>query len=222
MIKAILIDLDNTLYDYEICHKHAFNCAVNEIKKMFDENDFICAFDKAKEQIHSELKNTASSHNRILYFQKTLEYLNAENIILAKNLYDIYWNNFIKKMSLFEGVIEFLEDNKDKKICVVSDLTAYIQFRKIEKLGISKYLSYIVTSEEAGVEKPNEKIFNIALKKLKLNNSEVCMIGDNYEKDIIGALNLNIKAFWKNDNIPADKRVKTFNQFKELKELLNA
>ena len=38
----------------------------------------------------------------------------------------------------------------------------------------------------------------MALQKLNLNNYEVCMIGDNYEKDILGANDLNINTIWFN------------------------
>ena len=118
-------------------------------------------------------------------------------------------------MKLFDGVIEFLEQN-DKTICFLTDLTAYIQYRKLEKTGLFKYCKYIVTSEEAGVEKPDKQIFNLALKKLNMSFNEVCMIGDSWERDIVGAIELNIKPYWKSTEKSEDERVTVFNDFREL------
>ena len=215
MIKAILLDIDNTLYDYNEAHSKGLNAVFDFASLLFCREDFINAFNFARNQINNELKGTASSHNRILYFQRTLELLKYDDILIAKKLYDTYWNNFLENMKLFDGVIEFLEQN-DKTICFLTDLTAYIQYRKLEKTGLFKYCKYIVTSEEAGREKPDKKIFNLALKKLNMSPDEVCMIGDSWDRDICGALELNIKSYWKTDKEAEDKRVTVFNDFREL------
>ena len=70
---------------------------------------------------------------------------------------------------------------------IITDLTSQIQFRKIIYLGIDQYIDFIVTSEEAGAEKPNEKPFKLALSKISSNPNDVWMVGDNYGKDIVGA-----------------------------------
>lgn len=216
MIKGILIDIDNTLYDYESTHKIAMEAVLKEADKHFNKTEFLTNFNIARKQIHNELKNTASSHNRLLYFQRTLELLNNNDFIIAKKLYNTYWETFIENIKLFDGVIEFLENYKHLKICFLTDLTADIQYKKIEKLQLNKYAKYLVTSEEIGVEKPNKKMFNSALKKMKLKNNEVCMIGDSYEKDILGAINVSIKPYWKTEDNNQNTKVETFNDFNEL------
>lgn len=217
MIKGILIDIDNTLYDYNHTHTIAMDSVYNKYLQDFsDLESFKKAFIAARNIVHSQLINTASSHNRLLYFQKTLELLNIKNTLFAKTLYDTYWNTFLDNINLFEGVEEFFIENSDKKICLVTDLTAYIQYRKIEKMGISQYVNFVVTSEEVGVEKPNSKMFETALQKMQMQSDEVCMIGDSYEKDIVGAKNLNIKAYWLTDTNSEDENVFAFKTFKEL------
>ena len=216
MIKGILIDIDNTLYDYNYTHSLAMDEVYKLAQNFADLEVFKQAFIKARNIIHSQLINTASSHNRLLYFQKALELLNIKDVLLAKKLYDTYWNTFLDNINLFDGVKEFFIKNNNKKICLVTDLTAYIQYRKIEKMGISQYVDFVVTSEEVGVEKPNSKMFETALQKIKMQSDEVCMIGDSYEKDIVGAKNLNIKAYWLTDTNSEDENVFAFKTFKEL------
>lgn len=217
MIKGILIDIDNTLYDYDYTHSLAMDEVYKLAQNFTNLEVFKQAFIKARNIIHSQLINTASSHNRLLYFQKTLELLKVKNVLLAKTLYDTYWNTFLSNLKMYEGVEEFFIKNNNKKICLVTDLTAYIQYRKIEKMGISKYVDFIVTSEEAGMEKPNCKMFKMALQKMEMQTNEVCMIGDSYEKDIVGAKNINMKAYWLTNKISNDENVYTFRTFKELR-----
>lgn len=47
---------------------------------------------------------------------------------------------------------------------ICTNMTAEIQYQKIEKLGITRWIDGVVTSEEAGVEKPDYRIFLCAEK----------------------------------------------------------
>ena len=215
MIEGILLDIDNTLYDYDVAHNAGINSVFEQAESQKYYN-FSEAYKEARHEINQELKNTASSHNRLLYFQRTLEKIGVKNLSATKLLYDIYWNTFLENIIPFDGVYEFLEKNKDKKICLLTDLTTYIQYRKIERLKLSKYVKYILTSEEAGVEKPSQKMFDSGIRKLGLSKNDVCMIGDSYEKDILGALNAGIKPYWKTKETINDTRITTFDSFYEL------
>jgi putative hydrolase of the HAD superfamily len=99
-------------------------------------------------------------------------------------------------MVLHSEILEFLKECRQKriKICIISDLTTKLQFQKIINLRIENFIDFFVSSEEAGEDKPGKNIFLLALKKLNLNPDEVLVIGDSYEKDIVGARHLGIKA----------------------------
>lgn len=198
-VKGILLDIDNTLYDYDSCHKFAIDkCRLwLENHLNIDEDSFNFAFKQSRKTINLRLKETAASHNRLLYFQLTLETLKINSLIYSLQLYDCYWDNFLSFMKPYQG-IDYLFEKYKGGICFVTDLTAHIQHRKIAKLDLSKYPNHLVTSEESGCEKPNSKIFKLALSKLNLDASQCCMIGDNFKKDILGADNLNIKSIWLN------------------------
>ena len=73
-----------------------------------------------------------------------------------------------------------------------------MQKPRILNSKISKYISDIIISEEVGVTKPNAKIFNTLLQRNCLKQSDVIMIGDSIEQDIIGAKKTKIKSIWYN------------------------
>ncbi|ARP39452.1 HAD family hydrolase [Vibrio syngnathi] len=201
-VKGILLDLDDTLYKYEETHQVALNTALELIhnKHAIDMQSVVEAFNFAKQKLKSILPNVAANHSRILYFQLMLEHLQIKPIPHAYDVSHVYWDVFLNNMILTEDATQFLDKYKDIPICLLTDLTAEIQYRKIEKLGLTKSIDFIVTSEEAGVEKPHPFMFKRALTKLKLSTDEVIMIGDNYKKDIVGANLLGIKSFWINRN----------------------
>ena len=217
--KAILLDIDDTLYCYDSAH----SVAMKSILKFFENElkiDSVTAksvFETSRSRVHVELSETASSHNRLLYFQKMCEFLEINPLKYGIKIYNLYWDNYLENIKPFDGVYDLLKKYINN-ICILTDLTAHIQYRKIQKLKINNYCNTIITSEEAGREKPHPFIFMLALQKLKKSANEVCMIGDSFKKDILGANNLGINSIWfnhkkKHENYESTtiKEVSTFN-----------
>ena len=67
-----------------------------------------------------------------------------------------------------------------------------IQHRKIKKLGLGEYVDYLVTSEEAGTEKPGRRIFERVMEKMGHGSEELLMVGDSERRDIEGAMDMGI------------------------------
>ncbi len=190
--KAILFDLDNTLYNYDLVHEKA----LKEVHRILNRRlniglkEFLRLYGISKTEIHRELSGTASSHNRILYFQRMIEKTEktVEPGIILK-MYNAYWDSLLKNMRLYKGVLSLFKELKRRniKIGIVSNLTTHIQLRKLHKLGLSEYIDILVTSEEAGREKPHPSMFLFALNKLRVLPSEVLAVGDDPKTDIEGA-----------------------------------
>lgn len=200
MIKAVIFDLDDTLYDYKALERAAFECVGRLVRERLgvSEEQYEAAFMRARQVTKERLGETAASHSRMLYFQKTLEYLDIRPLYLALEMYETYWGFFLDNMSLYSGVRELLEALHEKYICVgvCTDLLAHIQHRKLRRLGMMDDVDCMVTSEEAGVEKPAPGIFALCLEKLRLPAEEVCFVGDNLERDVKGAMAAGLQAVW--------------------------
>ena len=218
----IIFDLDNTLYDYTTCHEIALLCVCNEISNMININDINMIkqdYNKISKDIKHDLNNTGSSHNRTLYFNKIIEKYNLPleclNILKKK-----YWECFYDNILLKDGVLDlfiFLKNN-NIKIHILTDFTINEQLEKIDKLEITNFISTLTASEEIGVEKPSSKIFTYCLNKIK--SKDVLYVGDNYEKDICGANNVNIYPFYYNtEKLNIKKEYTNFNNFNELLKL---
>lgn len=199
MIQAVIFDLDNTLYAYDPLDKEARRrvreYACNEIGMTGEQYDEAYLF--GREETKRQLPDVGASHNRMLYFQKTLEYLGIHPMPDTLRMYETYWGTFLENMTLYDGAREFIDCLHEQgiRMMVCTDLTAHIQHRKLEALGLEKDICLLVTSEEAGREKPAPEIFALCLKKLGLSPDNVCCIGDSLTKDVEGARAAGIKAF---------------------------
>jgi putative hydrolase of the HAD superfamily len=57
----------------------------------------------------------------------------------------------------------------------------------LAELGLAEFFNFILPSAEIGIEKPDGRIFRLALQRLGLKSQEVVHIGDQYEADVVGA-----------------------------------
>jgi HAD superfamily hydrolase (TIGR01549 family) len=188
---AILFDTDNTLYPYDPAHEAAQRAVREKVVNAFSikPDEFDTAFKEARRQVKDRLKHTASSHSRLLYLQRMLEIMGlGSQVLLALDFEQTYWRTFLSNAVLFDGVKDLLEDLRLLGIptAIVTDLTAQIQFRKVVYFGLDHYFDYIVTSEEAGFDKPHSAPFEIALEKMRPKGDCIWMIGDNPINDIRG------------------------------------
>ena len=193
MIKAVFFDLDNTIYDYELCNDMAERALFEYLK-----NTFFIDISKAgeylamaKEAVKSQLGDVASSHNRLLYMQHICELLNVKPGRYAMDLYNTYWDAFLDNMIIFPDMKELINKLRISGISIglLTDLTAHIQYRKLIKLEIADCFDYIITSEEAGHDKPDDSMFDLIVKKSGCAKEEVLVVGDDEKKDYYAAIN---------------------------------
>ena len=218
---GLIFDLDGTLYNYEKCHETALRDVVEFLFARCNNTSYDLIhhiYSSISAKLKNELGMTASAHNKSIYFKHLLENLNVSYILLPE-LNSLYWHSFYQTMECYEGVKEFMRWNKTlgKKIGILTDYETEYQIIKLKQLALVEYIDVIVTSEEVGIEKPSEQMFQTILRKMNLHASEVIMIGDNYEKDIRGATQLNIFSYWFNPMGDYEKGIgEEFNNFTAL------
>jgi putative hydrolase of the HAD superfamily len=189
---AILLDMDNTLYPYEPAHQAGLGAVRDKAARLFSikPEQFDQIFETARQEIKSLLGKTASSHSRLLYMQRMLEMTGlGSQVFMALDLEQTYWHTFMSRATLFDHVREWLDEVRllGIPVGIVTDLTAQIQFRKIAWFNLENGFDCIVTSEEAGFDKPHSAPFQLALQKIQPNGANIWMVGDDPVSDIQGA-----------------------------------
>jgi putative hydrolase of the HAD superfamily len=64
----------------------------------------------------------------------------------------------------------------------------------LEGLGLTRWLDYVIDSGEVGVEKPDPRIFRLALQRSGVASHEAVYIGDLYSVDVLGARAAGMEA----------------------------
>jgi len=96
-----------------------------------------------------------------------------------------------------------------------------LQREKIEGAGIARYFDDIVISGDVGVGKPNRRIYEIMLSRLKARPDQAVMIGNSLSSDVAGPQGVGIKSIWLNragdalrDGVVPDLEVSNLNEFR--------
>ncbi len=82
----------------------------------------------------------------------------------------------------------------------------------IDKLGARQYFEAIVISAAAGIRKPDPSIFTDLLETMRLQPSQVVMVGDTLKADILGARNAGIFSIWLTRRVDNDANQSQRNQ----------
>ncbi len=209
--KLVLIDLDDTLFDYPKSEKSAF-------RNTFEEMGF---FEKSKiekeknEEIYKKIKDRYKVINLQLWKdlengdvdKDRLKVVRFEKIIKEFGLkYNPEEMSKIYLKKLGEGIFPF--DITEKlceylhskyKVCIVTNGTKEVQYPRINNSVIAKYIDKIVVSDEIGVNKPDKRIFEYAMNYFGIKDKkEAIMIGDSLGADIKGGQNAGIDTCWVN------------------------
>jgi putative hydrolase of the HAD superfamily len=84
------------------------------------------------------------------------------------------------------------------QVGIVTNNHTLEQVGKLQHLGLSDWIDFMVTSEDAGFSKPDLRIFELALYRAGCGPLEAVMVGDTWATDIVGAAVRGIPAVWLN------------------------
>lgn len=86
------------------------------------------------------------------------------------------------------------------KLGIITNGFTKVQNAKYQHLSLGNWFKSFVVSEEVGIPKPHQTIFEIALKEVNEVPMNVLMIGDSLTSDFQGSLNAKIDFCWINAN----------------------
>jgi YjjG family noncanonical pyrimidine nucleotidase len=202
MLRAILFDLDDTLFDHRQCARKALT-AVYERHRCFAATPFDAverAHAEHLEALHVQVVrgDVPIDDARIERFRRLLAAAGGDEQDAARAAAE-YRAAYVKARAAVPGALAVLERLRSHaRIGVVSNNLLSEQREKMQQCGLEPYVDALVVSEEAGISKPDPAIFDIALARLEAAPHEAVMIGDSWTADVEGARAAGIHAIWFN------------------------
>lgn len=221
-ITDIFFDLDHTLWDFdrnsELTFKKIFR--MNQINIHLD--DFLKIY-VPKNLEYWKLYRENKIDKESLRFARLNDVFTLLNTSIDPKMIIKLSEDYIEHLASFdhllEGTLELLTYLRPNyRLHIITNGFREVQTRKMKSSNILHYFDTITDSEMVGVKKPNPRIFNHAFGISKANPENSIMVGDNYEADILGALDYGFDAICYNyHKEDLDAKIKQVNKLLELK-----
>ena len=196
MIKAISFDFYNTLVRFwppldEIQQASCQELGLNVSKVGIDQGYAVADvyFNQENEVQPIALR---TDEERLAFFTRYEQIiLETAGVPVSAHLARQIWEvaMFVPKDFIpFDDVIPALESlhSQGYRLGILSNLRRDMG-PLCQRLGLSPYLDFCISSAEAGAEKPHRPIFLAALEKMAAAPGEAVHVGDQYQSDVLGA-----------------------------------
>ncbi|MCL6295578.1 YjjG family noncanonical pyrimidine nucleotidase [Jejuia spongiicola] len=224
-ITDIFFDLDHTLWDFDKNSALTFDKIFKQNNIEINLKEFLSYYEPINLN-YWKLYREERINKESLRFGRLNDAFTAINFTVEKHLINKLSEDYIMHLSsfnhLFENTFEILEYlNPMYNLHIITNGFSEVQHGKLTNSNIDHYFETVTNSEMVGVKKPNPKIFNHALKVANVNVDQSIMIGDNYEADVLGALNIGMDAiFFGTYNDKLEATVKQIDNLIHLKKYL--
>ena len=201
MIKNILFDLDDTLFDFHKAEKIAIEKTL-KIAGVVPSKDLLSKYSCINLSQWKLLELGKLTRNEVklrrfrLFFEENGIDFPAEKAAATYEQLLGIGHYFIDGA---ENIIQKLYGRY--RLYIVSNGTLSVQTSRIKSSGIAKYFDNIFISEEIGYNKPDREFFDACFGQIKdFKHDETIIVGDSLSSDIKGGINCGITTVWFNPN----------------------
>ncbi|AKJ38045.1 HAD family hydrolase [Methanosarcina barkeri] len=187
-LRAVLFDMDNTLFDFvaaklEACREILF---------------FIWKGDVTEEPsvlFRYFLRGVYGFED----YENIRDYMQERNVFTAqgyRKCCEIYEREKLQNLELYPAVPDTLDKLKKLglKLVIITDADSYHALARLTRVRILNYFDLIVAADTTGTKKPDPAHFLFALKVLGIKPEETLVVGDNIKRDMVPARKLGLRT----------------------------
>jgi putative hydrolase of the HAD superfamily len=192
-VKAVVFDLDNTLFDHTGCAVAGLRSWVTELGiTPTDEliaEWFVIEEDQFNRFLAGELTHQGQRRGRLRAFLPVLGLPVPATDTELDEVFVGYLTQYTNNWIAYPDARPALEVARSNgwRIGVLTNGSTVQQNAKLQAIGLADLIDIVCTSESLGVSKPDPRAYHRVCEALEVEPSDALMIGDNLELDVIGA-----------------------------------
>lgn len=200
MIKAVFLDVDNTLLDFDSCGMSAMRRGFEEFGFPFEESMYHEIFHRINTPLWEMIERNEFTREGLFKVRWTLIFralgINADGPAFEKRFLELLETAAVPVTGAPE-LISYLENKYI--LCAASNAFYKQQLKRLTLAGMAPHFQHIFVSEQLGANKPHTAFFNACLSSLPGIRADECvMIGDSLTADIAGGSNAGMQTIWFN------------------------
>ncbi len=197
MIRTVLLDADDTLFDFKLSEKTALSKTLRRFG-MEPTDETVALYSAINERYWKKLERgeVLRSELKDLRFKDFFKELGIDRD--PTKVSDCYAELLAQGHFFLDGAEQLLEELFPKyDLYIVSNGHAKTQHARIASAGIESYFKGIFISQEIGADKPTKAFFDACFAKIPdFKREEAVIVGDSLTSDILGGIHAGIKTVW--------------------------
>ena len=194
-LDTVLFDLDDTLHDDTAAYKAAAKRVAADVAAergiaagaLFDA--YVAEANGFWKKLSTEHLSRAIVDTRVQLWFDALEAIGITDLPLARVCAEHYNAYRANELELSPGALDLLVTLRGRgcKIGIVTNGFAATHHDKIDRLALRAHIDGLFLADEMGMVKPDPRVFLHACTVLRSEPARTAMVGDRYDRDVIGA-----------------------------------
>ena len=194
---VIFFDGDQTLWDFQTLMRRTLAATIEELRRQaptvagdLSVETFVADREAVADQLRGQVTNLESI--RLAAFTRSLQRLGLPDSRLAEHLNDYYLQRRFAGVDLYDDVLPVLETLvREHTVGLLSNGNSYP-----DRVGLERFFTVTVFSQDHGVEKPDSRIYAIA--QAAIPGDRYVMVGDSIANDVVAAQVAGWQGIWLN------------------------
>ena len=199
MIKAVFLDVDNTLLDFNLSAKEAIIAAFSELNLPFSDS-VMPTFFNVNDELWQKIEKKQLTRQELHKIRWQIVFDKLQINAVGTDMERLFLKNLFDCAILVEGALDLVKYLSEKyDVYTASNAPYSQQVNRLTVSGIMPFVKGIMNFESQGIHKPQKSFFEKCLEAVSpVKTDEIVLIGDSLTADMQGGKAVGFTTIWFN------------------------